>query len=125
MDVAPVWRGLLELLAKLAHEHVHRAVAADHRVAPQTRVDLLALQHAPLRAGKKLDQLELAPGQIDAVLADERLEAIGADLDLAGGNRLDLCPAGAVATAAHDALHARDHFLRVARLGNPIICPET
>ena len=80
-------RGLLELLAQLAHEHVDRAVAADHRVAPQPRVDLLALEHAALGRGEQLDQLELAAGEVDAVLADEGLEAVGADLDLAGAAR--------------------------------------
>ena len=58
-------------------------------------------------------------------LADERLEAIRADLHLAGDDRLGLGPAGAAAAAAHDALHARDHFLGVARLGDPVVGAES
>ena len=55
VDVAPARRGLLELLAQLAHEHVDRAVAAGHRVAPDALVDLLALEHAALGPGEQLD----------------------------------------------------------------------
>ncbi len=57
-------------------------------------------------------------------LADERLEAVGADLDLAGEDRRGLGAAGAAAAAAHDALHARDHFLGVAGLGDPVVGAE-
>src|SRR5690242_15813223 len=83
VDVAPARRGLLELLAQLAHEHIDRAVAADHRVAPQPRVDLLALEHPPVSGGEQLDELELAPGEVEACIADERLESVRANLDLA------------------------------------------
>src|SRR4051794_2128584 len=41
VDVAPARRRLLELLAQLADEDVDRAVAVDHRVAPDPLVDLL------------------------------------------------------------------------------------
>ena len=54
VDVAPVRRRLLELLAQLAHEDVDRAVAAGHRVAPDALVDLLALEHAALGRGEQL-----------------------------------------------------------------------
>ena len=87
VDVAPVRRRLLELLAQLAHEDVDRAVAAGHRVAPDALVDLLALEHAALGAGQQLDQLELAAGELDRAAVDERLELVGADLELAGRDR--------------------------------------
>src|SRR4051812_26506745 len=45
VDVPPSRRRLLELLAQLADEHVDRAVAARHRIAPYALVDLLALEH--------------------------------------------------------------------------------
>ncbi len=57
-------------------------------------------------------------------LADERLEAVGADLDLAGEDRLGLGAAGAAPAPAHDALHARDDFLGVAGLGDPVVGSE-
>src|SRR3954470_12191731 len=87
VDVAPPGRRLLELLAQLAHEHVDRPVAAGHRIAPDALVDLLALEHASLGVGEELDQLELAPGELDALAADVRLEQVGADLDVAGQHR--------------------------------------
>ena len=67
-----VRRRLLELLAQLAHEHVDRAVAAGHRVAPDPLVDLLALEHAALGVGEQLDQLELAPRQVDRAAVRRR-----------------------------------------------------
>src|SRR4051812_50115263 len=87
VDVAPPRRRLLELLPQLAHEHVDRAVAARHRVAPHPLVDLLALQHPPLGRRQQLDQLELAAGELDRPPPDQRLELIGPDLDLPRGPR--------------------------------------
>src|SRR6185312_17478957 len=125
VDVAPPRRRLLELLAQLSHEHVDRAVAAHHRVAPQARVDLLALEHATVGGGQQLDQLELAARQVEARVADERLEAIGADLDLASLDRLALGPsARPAAAAAYDALQACDHLLGVTWLGDPVVGAE-
>src|SRR3954451_17448124 len=87
VDVAPGGRGLLELLAQLAHEDVDGAVAARHRVAPHPLVDLLALEHPPLGGGQQLDELELPPRQLDRAPGDERLELVGPDLDLTGRHR--------------------------------------
>ena len=88
VDVAPARRGLLQLQAQLAHEHVDRAVAAHHRVAPQARVDLLALEHASVGRGEQLYQLELAPSEVEAGADHECLELVHADLDLARQQRL-------------------------------------
>src|ERR1700722_14048863 len=88
MDVAPLRRPPLELLAELADEHVDRAVAADHRVAPQPLVDELALEYATTRGGEQLDQLELAPREVDAHPANEGLILVAVDLDLAREHRL-------------------------------------
>ena len=87
VDVAPARRRALELLAQLADEDVDRAVAVDHRVAPDPLVDLLALEHLALGLGEQLDQLELAAREVDRPAADEGLELVGADLDLADDDR--------------------------------------
>ena len=65
VDVAPGRRDPLELGAQLAHEDVDRAIAVDHGVAPDALVDLLALQDLALGLGQQLDELELAPRQLD------------------------------------------------------------
>src|SRR5437588_2744329 len=119
MDVAPARRGLLELLAELAHEHVDRPVAAHHRVAPQARVDLLALEHPSLGHRQQLDQLELATREVEARAADERLEAVSSYLDLARAQRLGLGAARGRPAPAHDALSTRDDLLPGTRLGHP------
>src|SRR3954453_20647368 len=80
VDVAPVRRDALELLAQLAHEHVHRAVAVRHRVAPHALVDLLALEHLAGGLGQQLQELELAAREVEALPADERLELVAPDL---------------------------------------------
>src|SRR3712207_3243190 len=121
VDVAPLRRHTLELLAQLAHEDVDRAVAAGHGVAPDALVDLLALEHAPVGVGQQLDELELAVREIDGVLADERLVLIGADLDLADHDRLDGRRALGPAPAADDRLDAGDDLLRMARLRDPVV----
>src|SRR5215211_1684439 len=66
VDVAPARRGPLELLPQLAHEDVDGAVAVDHGVAPHPLVHLLPLEDLPLGVGEELDELELAPREIDA-----------------------------------------------------------
>src|SRR5512134_880040 len=43
VDVGPIRRVALELLAKLADEDVDRTVSVNHRVAPDLLVDVLAL----------------------------------------------------------------------------------
>src|SRR5436190_2169120 len=49
VDVAPVGREALDLLAHLPHEDVDRAVAVHHRVAPHVLVDLVALENSAAR----------------------------------------------------------------------------
>ena len=48
-----------------------RAVTVDHRVAPHVLVDLVALEHAAARLGQQVEQLDLAPREVDALTADE------------------------------------------------------
>ena len=90
VDVAPARRALLQLLAQLADEDVNRAVAVGHRVTPDPLVDRLPLERLALGLGEQLQQLELAPGEVEADAADEGLELVGADLELAGDQRADL-----------------------------------
>ena len=54
-----------------------------HCVAPDALVDLLALEDLPASLREELEELELAPGEIEVLPADEGLELIHADLDLA------------------------------------------
>src|SRR6478736_2556536 len=124
VDVAPIRRRPLELLAQLAHEDVDRTVAARHRVAPDALVDLFAFQHAALGSGQELDELELAAREVDRAVARERLEAIRADLDLAGHDRACRLARLGPAAAAHNGLHARDQLFGVARLGQPVVGSE-
>src|SRR5215218_7276053 len=84
VDVAPVRRDLLELLAQLAHEDVHRPVAVDHRVAPDALVDLLAGDDLTAEVAEERDQLELAAGEVHAAAGREGLELVPPDLELAG-----------------------------------------
>ena len=82
VDVAPGRRDGAQLLAELANEHVDRAVAVRHRVAPHPFVDLLAAQHA-IGLREQLQDLELARGELEALLADVGLVEVGTDRDLA------------------------------------------
>src|SRR5690242_7568978 len=79
VDVAPPRRDELELGPQLAHEHVDRAVAAGHGVAPHALVDVLALEHAPVGGGQLTEQLELLARERCALLADVGVVAIGPD----------------------------------------------
>ena len=117
-------RALLQLLAQLADEDVDRAIAVGHRVAPDPLVDGLALEHLALGPGEQVEELELAPGQVEAVAGDEGLEAVGADLELAGEDRRGLGLVAAAAVAAGDRFDPRDRLLRVGGLGDPVVDPE-
>src|SRR5215216_441755 len=77
VDVVPVGRVSLELLAQLPDEDVDRPIAVRHRVAPDLLVDLLALDHLAVGFGEELEELELAASQADALAADERLVLVG------------------------------------------------
>src|SRR6201999_225385 len=100
VDVLPVGRALLQLLAQLADEDVDGAVAVGHRVAPDPLVDRLPLQHLATLLGEQVQQLELAPGEVEIDLGGEGLEAVGTDLEVAGGKRSDVERFAAGATAA-------------------------
>src|SRR5690242_21881286 len=90
VDVCPARREAFQLLAQLADEDVDRAVAMGHRVTPDPLVDLLALEHLAPLLGEQIKELELAAGEVEGLVADEGLEAIGADLHLADGERRGL-----------------------------------
>src|SRR4051794_40269121 len=78
VDVAPTRRALLQFQAQLSYEDVDRAIAVGHRVSPHSLVNRLPLEDLTLGSGKQLQELELAPGQIEAATADECLELVGA-----------------------------------------------
>ena len=109
----------LELLPQLADEDVDRPVAVDHRVAPHALVDLLPLQHLPLGVGQQLDELELAPREIDRPATRERLELVGADLDLADHDRAPDAPRRAYDAGAASMPRSSSGDT----LGDPVVAP--
>src|ERR1700744_6060937 len=124
VDVLPLGGALLQLLAQLADEDVDRAIAVGHRVAPDPLVDGLALEYLSLGAGEQVQQLELAPGQVEAVAGDEGLEAVGADLELAGEDRRGLGLVAPATVAAGHRFDPRDRLLRMGGLGDPVVDPQ-
>ncbi len=124
VDVAPLRRHALELLAQLAHEDVDRAVAVDHRVAPHALVDLLARHDLVAVVGEQLDELELAAREVGVAPGREGLELVEADLELAGHRRDRVGARLGAAAAPDDGLRSRDDLLRVAGLGDPVVGAE-
>ena len=55
----------LQLAPQIADEHVHDVAVHLEVVAPHPLQQLLAAQHDAAMAGQLLEQLELAPGQLD------------------------------------------------------------
>ncbi len=86
-----------------------------HRVAPDPLVDRLPLEHLAALLGEQVQQLELAAGEVEGDVADEGLEAVGADLQLADGERRGLELAAALAAPAGDRFDPGDRLLRVGR----------
>ncbi len=108
-------------MAQLADEHVDRAVAADHRVAPHPLVDVLALEHPAVRRRQLAQQLVFLAREPCGLGADVRVEAVRADRQLAGDDGFGVGRHLAGAATAHDRLNARDQLLRVARLRDPVV----
>ena len=95
VDVAPVRRAALELRAQLAHEHVDRAVAARHRVAPHVLVDRLALQHAALRRRPAAGASRTRAASGRGCARRRTPGTVAADLELAGVDPRPALRAGA------------------------------
>ena len=80
-----------------------------HLVAPDPLVDPLARDHAALRGGQQVQQLELPAREAERPAADERLEHVGPDLELArhdGPGRLGRRGAGLARAAARASTRA-------------------
>src|SRR5215213_4315677 len=125
MDVAPLRRGALELLAQLAHEHVDGAVAVRHRIPPHALVDRLALQHVASVARQQTDQLELAARQVEAAGAHEGLELVGANRQLARFQGRSFGRRSGDSAPPHDRLDARNQLLRMTWLREPVVGSES
>ena len=95
-----------------------------HRVAPDPLVDRLPLEHLALALGEQLQQLELAPGQVEALAADEGLELVGPDLELAGDQRPALGPVRPRRRRRVDGFDPGDRLLGVAGLVDPVVDAE-
>src|SRR5215211_2783847 len=124
VDVAPVRRDLLELLAQLAHEDVHGAVAVDHGVAPDALVDLLARDDLAAEVAQQRDQLELAAREVHGAACGEGLELIPADLELPRHHGLGVRAHLGPAAAPDHGFGAGDDLLGMARLGHPVVGAE-
>src|SRR3954471_21524189 len=121
VDVGPARRALLQLVAQLADEDVNRAVAVGHRVAPDLLVDLLPLEHLAAFLGEQVEQLELAAGEVEWLLAGEGLETVGANPQLAGVEGRARGLAAAAGMAAADGFDPGDRLLGMAGLGHPVV----
>jgi hypothetical protein len=121
VDVAPARAAPLELLAQLAHEDVDRTVAVGHGIAPDPLVDALPLEHLTLRGGEEMEELELAPGEVERAAGDEGLELVRPNLQLARHQGAGLGAGLAAAPAPGDRLHAGDELLGMAGLGDPVV----
>jgi hypothetical protein len=124
VDVEPPRRARLELLAQLAHEHVHRPVAVRHRVAPHALVDLLAGEHLPACLSEELYELVLAAREVEALTADERLELVGPYLELTRLERPSLDRRARALAPPYHRLDSSDHLLGMGRLVDPVIGAE-
>ncbi len=83
MDEAPVGERLLELVAQLAHVHVHRAVPRAQGAAPHAAVELLARDDRAEATGHGDEQLELAHGKRERAPGGEHEPFFEPDLELA------------------------------------------
>src|SRR4051812_7609395 len=121
VDVLPVRRGFLELLPDLPHEDVDRTVTVRHSVAPDLLVDLFARKDLPGRTREQSQQLELAPGQIEALVPDVNLEASQVDLELADHRCRSHEPRCRSARTTQDRLDPRRNLVGMAWLRDPVI----
>src|SRR4051812_26134071 len=96
----------------------------DHRVAPDSPVDLVALEHLAGVLGEDVEELELAAGELQALAADVGLEAVGPDLQLPRDQRAKVLAGLAAPVAADHGLDPRHHLLRVTGLGDPVVGAE-
>jgi hypothetical protein len=96
----------------------------DHGVAPDALVDLLALEDLALGLGQQLDELVLAPGQLDRGAGDEGLELVAADLDLADHDGAGLDAHVGALAAPDDGLDASDQLFGMTGLGDPVVGAE-
>src|ERR1022692_1591484 len=83
VDEASVGHRLLELVAQLAHVHIHRAVTGAQIAVPNGPVELLASNECSSSVRKGDKQLELAHRQRQGAPAGEHQALPGPDLELA------------------------------------------
>jgi hypothetical protein len=71
--------------------------------------------------GQRVQELELAAGELEALAADVRLEAVGHDLQLSRDQRPNVLACLATTVAANHGFDPRHNLLRVARLRDPVV----
>ena len=118
-----VWprRVRLDLVAQLADEHVHGAVAAGLAPAPDPLQQLVARDDAAALQRERVEEAELGRRQLDALPVDVGLDVQGIDEQLLGLDRL----AALVALRPHAPpgrrAHAGDQLLHGERLHEVVV----
>lgn len=88
VDVGPSRCSLGQLVADLAHEHVHGPLAVLHLPAPYTVIDLSAAYYAILVLGERMQHLELSHREPDTTTFYECLIFVGAKFKISVGGQI-------------------------------------
>jgi len=113
---------LLQLAAQGADMHIHHAVDAGEVGTPDTLEQILAGKDAAGVAGQRVEQIELARGQLDLAALTAHLAALRVDAEQAELKRRAL--GGLVARgarAAQDRLDAGDELAGAEGLGEVVV----
>ncbi len=114
------WRGVGELLAQLADEHVDDLELRLVHAAIEMVEEHLLGQRRALAKAEELQHLVLLAGQVHAGAADLDRLLVEVDDQVAGrDDRL-----GVTLRAAHDRVDARDEFVLVEGLGQVVVGAE-
>ena len=117
-------RARLDLVAQLAHEDVHGAVAPGFPPAPDPLEQLVARDHAAALERQRVEEPELGRRQVDALAVHVGLDVERVDQELLDLDRLAaLLGLGAHAPPGRRA-HARDELLHGERLDEVVVGPD-
>ena len=112
-------RVVAQLAAQLAHVHVQRLGGAEPVGVPDVVEQVLARDHPAGVAHQPLEQVVLAPGQVELGAVQGDLAPVGHDLEAAEAHRLQ--PLGVALGAAQHGADAGDHLGRAERLDHVVV----